>query len=99
MKMANVIESPVFALTRAGVTLPVPGAFLPVPDGGRTACATNTGLSTIKGTGMPMLRPAHVQDQVLCQTPTRKPYTDKTRVAAIGGGARGPHPAREPEPV
>ena len=101
MKMADVFESPVFALARAGVTLPVRGAFLPVPDGGRIACATipGTGLSTIKGTGMPTLRAAHVQDQVLGQTPTRKPYTDKTRVAAIGGGARGPHPAREPEPV
>ena len=101
MKMANVIESPVFAPTRAGATLPVPGAFLPVPDGGRIACAAiaSTGLSTTKGTGMPTLRAAHVRDQVLCQTPTRNPYTDKTRVAAIGGGARGPHPAREPEPV
>jgi hypothetical protein len=99
--MANVIESPVFAVTRAGATLPVSGAFLPVPDRGRTACAriTGTGLSAIKGTGMPSLSPAHVQDQILGQTPTRKPYTDKTRVAAIGGGARGPHPAREPEPV
>jgi hypothetical protein len=48
---------------------------------------------------MPQLVQAHAQEQVLEQAFTRKPYTDKTRVAAIGGGARGPHPAREPEPV
>jgi len=98
--MANFIESPVFAVTRAGATLPVRGVFLTVPDGGRIACATaaSPGLSAVKGTGMPQLSQAHGQDQILGQT-TRKPYTDKTRVAAIGGGARGPHPAREPEPV
>ena len=40
-----------------------------------------------------------VQKLVFGPTPTRNPYTDKTRAAAIGGGAKGPHPLREPEPV
>ncbi len=101
MEMANFIESPVFAVTRAGVTLPITGAFLPVAGTGRIACAmaTSTGPSAVKGTAMPQLSTAHVQDQLLGQMAIRNPYTDKTRAAAIGGGARGPHPAREPEPV
>ena len=99
--MVNFNESPVLAVTRAGATVPAQGAFLPVADRGRTACAINAspGLSVVKGTGMPPMSQAHVQGQNLGQSPVRKPYTDKTRVAAIGGGARGPHPPREPEPV
>jgi hypothetical protein len=99
--MSNRNESPVFAVTRAGVTLPMTGAFLPVAGSGRAACAAAacSGLFTGKGTGMPQLGTAHVQDQLLGQMAIRNPYTDKTRAAAIGGGARGPHPAREPEPV
>lgn len=101
MVMTNWNESPVFAVMRAGVTMPTPGAFAPVVGSGRVACAVNAsrGLSAAKGTVTPQLIKAHAQEQVLGQTTTRKPYTDKTRVAAIGGGARGPHPAREPEPV
>ena len=99
--MVNFVESPVFAVTRAGATLPALGAFLPAAGEGRVACATaaSRGLSTVQGTVMPPMSQAHVQGQILGRTLTRKPYTDKTRVAAIGGGARGPHPAREPEPV
>jgi hypothetical protein len=99
--MSNRNESPVFAVTRAGVTLPVTGAFLRVAGSGRVACAmaTSRGLSAVKGTGMPQLSTAHVQDQLLGQMAIRNPYTDKTRAAVIGGGARGPHPARDPEPV
>jgi hypothetical protein len=48
---------------------------------------------------MPCVSPAHVQKLVFGQASTRNPYTDKTRAAAIGGGAKGPHPLREPEPV
>jgi hypothetical protein len=99
--MVNFIESPVFAVPLAGVTVPLPGAFLPVTGRGRTSNATAacTGLSGVKGTGMPQLSQAHAQEQVSGQATARKPYTDKIRAAAIGGGARGPHPAREPEPV
>jgi hypothetical protein len=99
--MINCNESPVFALMRAGVTLPRPGAFLPVAGSRRVACAmaTSRGLSAVKGIAVPPLSQAHAQEKVFGQTPIRKPYTDKTRVAALGGGARGPHLAREPEPV
>jgi hypothetical protein len=99
--MANCIESPVFAVTRAGATLPPPGAVLPGVSSGLIACAVvaTTGPSAAKGTGMPALSLAHVREQVFGQASVRKPNTDKTRVAAVGGGARGPHPAREPEPV
>jgi hypothetical protein len=99
--MVNSIESSVFAVTCAGATLSARGAFLPLTGRGRVACAidASSGLPSVKGTRMPQISLAHAQEQVLGQTPVRKPYTDKTRVAAIGGGARGPHPAREPEPV
>jgi hypothetical protein len=99
--MINFDESPAFAMTRAGMTLPTRVAFLPAVDGGRVACAvlTTRGQSAVKGTGMPCVSPAHVQKLVFGQASTRNPYTDKTRAAAIGGGAKGPHPLREPEPV
>jgi len=99
--MANCIESPVFAVTRAGATLPPPGAVLPGAGSGLIACAVvaTTGPSAAKGTGMPALSLAHAQEQVFGQASVRKPYTDKIRVAVTGGGAWGPHPAREPEPV
>lgn len=33
------------------------------------------------------------------QQSIRKPYNFKARIYALGAGASGPHPAREPEPV
>ena len=99
--MASFSESPVFAVTRAGMTLPTPGAFLPVAGKGRAACATSasSGLSAVKGTAMPQLSQAHAEKPIFGQALTRKPYTDQIRVTALGGGAKGPHPVREPGPV
>ena len=96
--MTNFIEFPPSAMTRAGATLPARGAFLPGVGRGHVACAT-PGLPGVKGTRMPQISLAQAQKLVFGPTPTRNPYTDKTRAAAIGGGAKGPHPWREPEPV
>jgi hypothetical protein len=53
-----------------------------------------------KGTGMPK---GGVQTQIQSlhfgPKPIPNPYIYKTRVSALGGGAKGPHPARDPEPV
>jgi hypothetical protein len=96
--MSNFIESATCAMTRAGATLPARGAFLPVVGGGHVV-HTTPGLPGVKGTRMPWISQAQVQKLAFGPTPTRNPYTDKTRAAAIGGGAKGPHPWREPEPV
>jgi hypothetical protein len=96
--MENFTESAACAMTRAGATLPARGAFLPGVSGGHVV-RTTPGLWAVQGTRMPQISLAQAQKLVFGPTPTRNPYTDKTRAAAIGGGARGPHPAREPEPV
>ena len=85
-------------MTRAGATLPARGAFLPGVGGGHVV-RTTPGLWVVQGTRMPQISLAQAQKLVFGPTPTRNPYTDKTRAAAIGGGAKGPHPFREPEPV
>lgn len=96
--MSNFIESSQLAVTRAGATLPARGAFLPGVSRAHVVC-TAPGLSGAKGTRMPQISLAQAQKLVFGPTPTRNPYTNKTRAAAIGGGAKGPHPLREPEPV
>lgn len=97
--MSNFIESPPSAVTRAGTTLPTRSAFPPGVGGGHVVCATSPGLSGVQGTRMPQSNLAQAWKLVSGPTPTRNPYTDKTRAAAVGGGAKGPHPWREPEPV
>lgn len=99
--MVNVVESPAVAVTRAVATQPTRAAFLPVVGRGHVACdvLATRGPSAVKGTGMPRVSPAQVQQLAFGPTPIRNPYTDKTRAAAVGGGAKGPHPWREPEPV
>lgn len=96
--MSNFIESPQPAVTRAGATLPARSAFLPGVGRGDVVCTT-PGLQVLQGTRMPRINLAQAQKLVFGPTPTRNPYTDKTRAAAVGGGAKGPHPLREPEPV
>jgi hypothetical protein len=96
--MENFTESAACAMTRAGATLPARGAFLPGVSCGHVV-RTTPGLWVVQGTRMPQISPAQAQKLVFGPTPTRNPYTDKTRAAAIGGGAKGPHPFREPEPV
>jgi hypothetical protein len=97
-EMENFTESAACAMTRGGATLPARGAFLPGVGRGHVVCAT-PGLPGVKGTRMPWISLVQAQKLVFEPTPTRNPYTDKTRAAAIGGGAKGPHPLREPEPV
>lgn len=96
--MSNFIESSPFAVTRAGATPTARSAFLPGVACGHVV-RTTPGLQVVQGTRMPQISLAQVQKLVFGPTPTRNPYTDKTRAAAIGGGAKGPHPLREPEPV
>ena len=96
--MSNFIESAACAMTRAGATLPARGAFLPGVGRGHVV-RTTPGLWVVQGTRMPQISLAQAQKLVFGPTPTRNPYTDKTRAAAVGGGAKGPHPFREPEPV
>lgn len=97
-EMSNFIEFPPSAVTRAVATLPTRSAFLPGVGRGHVV-RTTPGLWVVQGTRMPQISLAQAQKLVFGPTPTRNPYTDKTRAAAIGGGAKGPHPFREPEPV
>ena len=56
--------------------------------------------SARKGRDLPRVSPAaciHQPDQG--RPSTRKTYENTTRIAVFGGGAKGPHPLREPEPV
>lgn len=92
--MVNLIEVPASAVTRAGVQAPVWAASSPVTSGGLLACA-----------GVPCVMPprvspsAYVHQQILGRPSTRKPYQSTTRITVFGGGVKGPHPLREPEPV
>jgi hypothetical protein len=97
--MVNFIESPAHAVTRAAATLPTRRASLPGTGDGHVVCATTPGLPGVRGTRMPQISLAQVQKLVFGPTPIRNPYTDKTRAAAVGGGAKGPHPLREPGPA
>jgi hypothetical protein len=96
--MSNFIESAACVMTRAGTTPPARSAFLPGIGGGRVVCAT-PGLPGVKGTRVSRISLVQVQKLAFGPTPIRNPYTDKTHAAAVGGGAKGPHPFREPEPV
>jgi hypothetical protein len=100
--MDNASETQVAAITHACVKAPIPAAFTRVVDGGRLVCVTGpmSGLSLSEGTGMSGISAqAHAQPAGLGQPPIRKPNNYMTRVYAFGGGAPGPYPAREPEPV
>ena len=99
VEMVNFIESAACAVTRAGVTRPTRRAFLPVAGSGHIVCATTPGLPGVKGTRMPRISLTQAQKLVFGPTPIRNPYTDKARAAAVGGGAKGPHPLRERGPV
>jgi hypothetical protein len=83
--MVNLIETPASAVVRADVQAPAWAAFSPVTVSGLLACA-----------GAPM---AHTHQQILGRPSTRKPYQSTTPITVFGGGAKGPHPLREPEPV
>jgi hypothetical protein len=93
--MDNVSEAQAAAFARACVKLPAWAACLPAADPGRSTRvpATRPGPIGVKGTGMPAVSQAHAQQSI------RKPYNFTTRIYALGGGAAGPHPAREPGPV
>ena len=97
--MANFIESPAHAVTCAGATLPTRRAFLPGVGSDHVVCATTLGLAGVKGTRMPQISLTQARKLFFGPTPHRNPYTDKTSAAAVGGGAKGPHPLREPGPV
>jgi hypothetical protein len=94
--------------TSVGVFAP---AYVKLPD--RAACPTavgggvparvpslTSGPAAGKGTGMPKFGVrTQVQPPHFGPKPIQNPYNYTTRASALGGGALGPHPAREPEPV
>jgi hypothetical protein len=91
------------------------GVFAPahvkLPDG--AACPTavrsgaparvpslTSGPAAGKGTGVPKVSvQTQIQPLHFGPKPIPNPYNYMTRASALGGGALGPHPAREPEPV
>jgi hypothetical protein len=91
------------------------GVFAParvkLPDGAACPAAVSGGVparvpsltsgpAAGKGTGMPKVGvQAQIQPPHFGPKPIPNPYNYTTRVSALGGGAKGPHPAREPEPV
>jgi hypothetical protein len=93
--MDNVSETQAAAFTPACVKLPAWAAFPPAAGPGRVTRvpAAKPGLTGVEGTGVPSVSRMHVQQSI------RKPYNFTTRIHALGGGAAGPHPAREPGPV
>ena len=85
-----------------GVKLPTRAACLAAVDGGVAARAGSlkSGPAVGKGTGMPKVGvQTQIQPPHFGPKPIPNPYNYTTRVRALGGGAKGPHPAREPEPV
>jgi hypothetical protein len=53
-----------------------------------------------KGTGMPKVGvQTQIQPPHFGPKPIPNPYNYMTRAGALGGGAMGPYPAREPGPV
>jgi hypothetical protein len=110
--MVNLNEAPASAVTRAGAQAPVWAASSPVIVGGLLACAAtrrvmppicglaDTGPSARKGSSLPRVSPAAYLHQPIQGRPsTRKPDEYTTRITVFGGGVKGPHPLREPEPV
>jgi hypothetical protein len=110
--MVNLIDAPADAVTRAEVQAPAWAAFSPVTVSGLPACAegacvmpSNAGLldrdpAAGEGRSLPRVSPAaHLHLPIQGRPSTRKPYENTTRTAGFGGGAKGPHPLREPEPV
>jgi len=93
--MDNVSETQVAAFTPACVKLPAWAAFPPAAVDGRLThvAAAKPGLCGVKGTGVSSVSRMRTQQSI------RKPYNFTTRIYTLGGGAWGPHPAREPEPV
>lgn len=91
------INSDVQALAHARVKPPAWAAPRAAGSGfGTRARITSPGARSVKGTGVPA---AGAKPPVFGPAPIRNPYISMTRVAALGGGAVGPHPAREPDPV
>jgi hypothetical protein len=110
--MVNLKEVPASAVTRVGVQAPVWAASSPVTVGGLLACAgvpcamppvcglEDTGPSARKGRSLPRVSPTpYIHQQILGRPSTRKPYESTTRITVFGGGVKGSHPLREPEPV
>ena len=110
--MVNLIETPASAVVRADVQAPAWAAFSPVTVSGLLACAgapcgmspdsglLASGPSVGKGRSLPRVSPtAYIHQQILGRPSTRKPYQSTTPITVFGGGAKGPHPLREPEPV
>jgi hypothetical protein len=60
----------------------------------------DSGPSAEQGRGLPRVSPTpYIHQQILGRPSTRKPFEYTTPIAVFGGGAKGPHPLREPEPV
>lgn len=110
--MENLNETLASAITRAGVEVPDWAAFPPVTVSGLLACAgvpcvmppmvglADRGPSVGEGRSVPRAgMTPYLYQHILGRPSTRKPYENTTRIAAFGGGAKGPHPLREPEPV
>jgi hypothetical protein len=75
---------------------------MPSCAGFNGAGVADSGPSFIGGEGrsLPRTNPtAYLFQHIEGQLSTRKTYPNTTRIAALGGGAKGPHPLREPEPV
>jgi hypothetical protein len=87
---------------RAHVKLPDRAACPTAVSGGVPARvgSLQSGPAAGKGTGLPKVGvQTQVQPPHFGPKPIPNPYNYMTRTSALGGGALGPHPAREPEPV
>lgn len=86
----------------AHVKLPDGAARLTAVSGGIPARVPSltSGPVAGKGTSVPKVGvQTEIQPPHFGPKPIPNPYNYMTRADAFGGGALGPHPAREPEPV
>ena len=101
--MVNLTEVPATAVTHADVQVPAWAASASVTVSGFLACAAVRCVmppSAGKGRSLPRVSPvAYLCQPIQGRPSTRKPVEYTTRIAVFGGGAKGPHPLREPEPV
>jgi hypothetical protein len=96
--VANFTDVPADAVSCAGK--PSSAALPRTVGNGLLALLTGPSIGR-QGTSVSFGRlPVYDHQHVLGQAPTRKPIENPTRTAAAtGGGAKGPHPLREPGPV
>lgn len=104
--MNNIFDTQAFAVARTRTQASAFAALQTAAGYGRAArvlapCPEllQAGPYAGTGTGMPSGAPGHALKSAFGPAFVRKPYIHPTRAGAPSGGAQGPFPPREPDPV